>query len=91
MKIFFASNSAVALQLRPSGHITRCMRFHSLRSFHPNSAFGGTSPNTGFAKPGNVKRGIYESNIETKRKFLSPKDKRKSGLLKYDKIGYLSF
>jgi len=40
---------------------------------------------------GNVRREIYESNIETKRKFLSPKDKRKSGLLKYDKIGYLSF
>jgi len=27
MKIFFAPNSAVALQPRPSGHITRCMQF----------------------------------------------------------------
>jgi len=75
MKIFFASNSAVALQLRPSGHITRCMRFVNGKDFYT----------------GNVRREIYESNIETKRKFLSPKDKRKSGLLKYDKIGYLSF
>jgi len=39
----------------------------------------------------NIKRGIYESNIETERKFLPPKTNRKSGLLKHDKIDYPSF
>jgi len=43
-------------------------------------------PLADFTNTGNVKRGIYEYNIETKRKFLSSKAKRRSGLLKHDKI-----
>ena len=60
-------------------------------SFPPSSHFASALLQQNGTYARNVKRGIYESNIETKKKFLPPKVNRKNGSLKLDKIVKTNF